>query len=130
MMELHCNLRHELYCVQRYEGRKLLKKSWGYQKLEVTHVTGWRVLWMKGEFKTKLIVEEDRRKGKVTFDLKESDAMKAFHGCWHLKPCKKQALEEPRGSSVSFIPFSTFAGLSSCAMLATWGNLWPNRECT
>lgn len=86
-------------------------------------MTGWRILWFSGEFKTRLIVDEDKRKSTVTFKLKDSDVMRAFHGSWRLKAYKEGAQHDLHGSSLPvsshsegphFDPFSAFVGPSPC----------------
>ena len=75
---------------------------------EVEHVMGWSILWMSGEFITKLRVTENRRNKAVSFKLLKSPIMKDFDGSWELQPCTQAGLNKLYGRRGS--PFDGLAG--------------------
>lgn len=88
----------------------MLRDVGAYKKYEVTHITGWKVLWFKGEFRTRLRIEQDRHRGCVSFKLLDSDVMSAFDGRWEVKPCTQRSLDKLYGKPANFNPFAGIAG--------------------
>lgn len=76
---------------------------------EVEHVTGWSLLWLSGEFITKLKVTENRGSKSVEFKLLKSDIMKDFHGSWKLQPCTQAGMNKLYGKRGN--PFEGIIGL-------------------
>jgi hypothetical protein len=97
--------------VQRTNPRKYIKRGLFETIYEVEHITGWSILWLSGEFITKLRVKENRGSKSVSFKLLNSDVMSDFDGWWKLQPCTQAGLNRLYGQDGS--PFDGIIGMSS-----------------
>lgn len=84
---------------------------------EVEHVTGWSLLWLSGEFITKLKVTENRGSKSVEFKLLRSDIMKDFHGSWKLQPCTQAGMNKLYGKRGN--PFEGIIGVHCLSASST-----------
>lgn len=66
--------------------RKVLYEKQQKQRVAVEHQSGWKFLWHKGQFATKLLVEQDNKAMVMAFRLAESGFMKNFEGFWRMEP--------------------------------------------
>lgn len=85
-----------------------MKKGMFETIYDVDHVTGWSVLWMSGEFITRLRVTENRASKSVNFKLLHSDMMRDFDGHWTLQPATQSGLNKLYGKGGS--PFDGLVG--------------------
>lgn len=95
--------------LKRTNPRKYVKKGMFETIYDVDHVTGWSILWMSGEFITRLRVTENRASKSVSFKLLHSDMMRDFDGHWTLQPATQSGLNKLYGKGGS--PFDGLAGL-------------------
>mmetsp|Transcript_2675 Transcript_2675/g.7945 ORF Transcript_2675/g.7945 Transcript_2675/m.7945 type:complete len:317 (-) Transcript_2675:355-1305(-) len=66
--------------------RKVLHENRGRKRVAVEHRSGWRFLWHKGHFDTKLLVEQDDDAMVMAFRLAERGFMRNFEGFWRMEP--------------------------------------------
>lgn len=90
-------VRNVVSCVQRTNPREYKKRGIFETVYEVEHVTGWSILWLSGEFITKLRVAENRGSKSVTFKLIKSDVMEDFDGSWKLQPYTQAGMNKMFG---------------------------------
>lgn len=72
---------------------------------------GWSVLWLSGEYITKLRIAENRGSKSVSFKLLKSDVMSDFDGFWKLQPCTQTGLNKLYGKGGN--PFEGLIGAYS-----------------
>ncbi|KAL3157889.1 hypothetical protein ABBQ32_012300 [Trebouxia sp. C0010 RCD-2024] len=73
--------------IKRIEYRKVLEDDKaGKMKVEVQQVGQWKFLGFSGEFSTTLYVHQDRKAGKIRFQLAKPGLMKDFAGTWTIQP--------------------------------------------
>ena len=66
----------------------------GRKKTEVEHVGVWRFGPIKGEFIVRMMVTQDRNRGRIKFKLLKSSLMKDFSGEWLIEPYDEDSLDE------------------------------------
>eukprot|EP01025_Chloroclados_australasicus_P027387 TRINITY_DN27172_c0_g2_i1.p1 TRINITY_DN27172_c0_g2~~TRINITY_DN27172_c0_g2_i1.p1 ORF type:complete len:283 (-),score=33.72 TRINITY_DN27172_c0_g2_i1:62-910(-) len=96
--------------ITRAGKRRILVNQRHEQKYEVEHYTGWRVLWMSGEFCATLRVTQRPYAGEVKFELLASDVMSAFDGSWTIKPFTQDSLNKLYGKRMTWNPVSHLQG--------------------
>ena len=99
--------------MQRHGEKQTLKKQLGFHQYNVNHYTGWSILWMSGEFKTRLRVTEDWGSKTVRFELLDSAVMDEFDGLWTLRPYTQRGLDRLTGKLQAFRPFGALPGALS-----------------
>lgn len=72
--------------IEECTHRKVLHENKARQRVSVVHQSGWKFLWHKGHFTTKLLVEQDDNAMVMAFRLAEQGFMKNFEGFWRMEP--------------------------------------------
>ena len=102
--------------VQGTNPRKYIKRGVFETVYEVENVMRWSVLWLKGQYVTKLRICENRRSKEVKFKLISSDIMKDFNGAWYLQPCTQAGLNKLYGKG-GHNPFAGLVGMQCLPLL-------------
>jgi len=83
--------------IKRVNYRKVIKDDGrGRKTVEVEHVGQWKFGWFKGQFTVRLLVKQDRNRGKIRFALQpiKNNFMKNFSGEWTIEPYDQDSLDE------------------------------------
>ena len=81
--------------IKRVNYRKPIRDDGnGKKQTEVEHVGVWRFGPIKGEFIVRMMVYQDRNKGRIKFRLLKSSLMKDFSGEWCIEPFDEDSLDE------------------------------------
>ena len=81
--------------IKRVNYRKPIRDDGnGKKQTEVEHVGVWRFGPFKGEFIVRMMVTQDRNKGRIKFKLLRSSLMKDFSGEWCIEPFDEDSLDE------------------------------------
>ena len=102
--------------MQGTNPRKYIKRGVFETVYEVENVMRWSVLWLKGQYVTKLRICENRRSKEVKFKLISSDIMKDFNGAWYLQPCTQAGLNKLYGKG-GHNPFAGLVGMQCLPLL-------------
>lgn len=79
--------------IKRIDYRKVLEDDKaGKMKVEVQQVGQWKFLGFSGEFSTTLYVHQDKKAGKIGFQLAKPGWMKDFAGTWTIQPLTQKDL--------------------------------------
>ena len=83
--------------IKKVNFHKVLKDDGkGKKTVEVEHVGRWKYGIFAGQFTVRLLVRQDRNKGKIRFDLQpiRNNFMRNFSGEWTIAPYDEDSLDE------------------------------------
>jgi len=81
--------------IQEVISRKVIEDDGYRQLVEVDQAAVWRFLWFSGTLSVCVLVDQDRRKRMMTYQLARQGFMKQFDGSWKVEPLHIDANGSP-----------------------------------